>query len=312
MTHLPVLLREFVTAAAVRPGDKWIDGTFGRGGHSRALLQQGAYVLGLDQDPSSAIAAEAVKREWPEHFWWKQENFRNVKRCSEHFGWRAVQGILLDLGVSSPQLDEPQRGFSFRNDGPLDMRMNPQQATTAANLVNNSPDRELVQLFREHGDERDAKQIVRAIVGRRRERPFTTTLDLAEVVAHALPHRRATGVHPATKVFQALRIAVNEEHLALQEVLPQAVQLLAPSGKLAVISFHSGEDRYVKDFMRQHSDEYLDTPAHPNTLPNPDRMLNRPKRCLPSDEEMERNPRSRSARLRVASKLENRIKSESN
>ncbi|MCE0485220.1 MAG: 16S rRNA (cytosine(1402)-N(4))-methyltransferase RsmH [Methylacidiphilales bacterium] len=298
--HIPVLLAEVLAAARVWGGQRWVDGTFGRGGHSRALLERGALVLGLDQDSAAAEAARALEARWPETFRWKQRNFRELKTCVTEHGWDRVDGVLLDLGVSSPQFESPARGFSFRAEGPLDMRMDTRGGQTAADLVNELSEEELSKLFYEHGGEREARRVVRAIAARRRRAPFRTTTDLAAVVAEALPRRRAGGIHPATKVFQALRIAVNREEEALLAALPQAVEIMNPGAVLAVISFHSGEDRVVKQFMREHSAEWLDTPARPNTVPNLHRHLLPPKRYLPGEEEIERNPRARSARLRVA------------
>ena len=298
--HEPVLLAEVLTAAKVQPGQRWIDGTLGRGGHSRALLEKGALVLGLDQDGEAAEAARALEARWPESFKWKQQNFKNLKTCSTEHGWAKVDGVLLDLGVSSPQLERAERGFSFRMEGPLDMRMDRRGGATAADMVNGLSEGELSKLFYEHGGEREARRVARALAARRRVAPFRTTTDLAAVVAETLPHRRAGGVHPATKVFQALRIAVNREEEALLAALPQAVEIMNPGGVLAVISFHSGEDKAVKQFLRERSAEWLDTPRHPNTLPNPQHHLDRMKRYLPSEEEIAKNPRSRSARLRTA------------
>jgi 16S rRNA (cytosine1402-N4)-methyltransferase len=298
--HLPVLLAEVLAAAQVKPGDKWIDGTFGRGGHAQAFLERGANVLGLDQDDEAADAARALEARWPESFKWKQWNFKDLRICSTEHGWAKVDGVLLDLGVSSPQLERAERGFSFRVEGPLDMRMDRRSGPTAADLVNGLSEGELSKLFYEHGGEREARRVARALTARRRVAPFRTTTDLAAVVAETLPHRRVGGVHPATKVFQALRIAVNREEEALLAALPQAVEIMKPGGILAVISFHSGEDRVVKQFMRERSAEWIDTPGRPNTLPNPQRHLREMKRFLPSEEEIAKNPRARSARLRAA------------
>lgn len=305
--HIPVLLAEVLAAAQVQPGQRWIDGTFGRGGHAGALLEKGAWVLGLDQDDEAAEAARALEARWPETFRWRQENFKELKKCSYEHGWQTVHGVLLDLGVSSPQLDAPERGFSFRADGPLDMRMDRRAGPTAADLVNELSEEELTQIFYEHGGEREARRVVRALAARRRRALFRTTGDLAAVVAETLAHRRAGGIHPATKVFQALRIAVNGEQEALLAALPQAVEIMEPGGVLAVISFHSGEDKAVKQFLRERSSPWLDTPAHPNTLPNPQCHLRNMKRYLPTEEEIERNPRARSARLRTAIRNEEKI-----
>jgi 16S rRNA (cytosine1402-N4)-methyltransferase len=299
--HIPVLLAEVLAAARVQPGQRWVDGTFGRGGHSRALLEKGAAVLGLDRDGEAAEAARALEARWPGQFRWKQRNFKDLKTCCKEEGWDKVNGVLLDLGVSSPQLESPERGFSFRAEGPLDMRMDAEGGgPTAADLVNELSEEELTRLFYEQGGEREARRIVRALAARRRRAPFRTTTDLAVVVAETLPHRRAGGIHPATKVFQALRIAVNREQEALLAALPQAVEIMQPGAIMAVISFHSGEDRVVKQFLRERASEWLDTPKHPNTVPNPKHHLRDVRRYLPGEEEMEKNPRARSARLRVA------------
>jgi 16S rRNA (cytosine1402-N4)-methyltransferase len=299
--HVPVLLAEVLAAGKVQPGQRWVDGTFGRGGHSRALLEKGALVLGLDRDSAAAEAARALAARWPGKFTWKQRNFRELKTCCQEQGWDSVDGgILLDLGVSSPQLETPERGFSFRAEGPLDMRMDQGSGPTAADLVNELSEGELTKLFYEQGGEREARRVVRALAARRRRAPFRTTTDLAAVVAEALPHRRAGGIHPATKVFQALRIAVNREEEALLAALPQAVEIMHSGAVLEVISFHSGEDRVVKQFLRDRGSEWLETPRHPNTVPNPNFHLRNVKRYLPGDEEIEKNPRARSARLRVA------------
>jgi 16S rRNA (cytosine1402-N4)-methyltransferase len=305
--HVPVLLAEVLAAAKVQPGHRWIDGTFGRGGHARALLEKGALVLGLDQDGEAAEAARALEARWPENFRWKQRNFRELKTCCREQGWDQVDGILLDLGVSSPQLETPERGFSFRAEGPLDMRMDRSSGPTAADLVNELSEGDLTKLFYEQGGEREARRVVRALAARRRRAPFRTTTDLASVVAETLPHRRAGGIHPATKVFQALRIAVNREEEALLAALPQALEIMKPEAVLAVISFHSGEDRVVKQFLRERGSEWLDTPKHPNTVPNPNHHLRNVKRYLPSEGEIQKNPRARSARLRVAIRNEEPI-----
>ena len=305
--HVPVLLAEVMAAARVQPGERWIDGTFGRGGHSSALLERGAQVLALDRDGDAEPAARALEARWPGRFEWKQRNFEDLKTCCQEHGWSDVDGVLLDLGVSSPQLETAQRGFSFQADGPLDMRMDRSGGRTAADLVNELSEEELADIFYEHGGEREARRVVRALAARRRTAPFRTTGELAAVVAQTLPHRRAGGVHPATKVFQALRIAVNREQEALLAALPQAVEIMKSGARLAVISFHSGEDRVVKNFMRERGAEWLETPAHPNTVPNPRHHLRDVKRFLPSEEEINRNPRSRSARLRVAIRNEESV-----
>jgi 16S rRNA (cytosine1402-N4)-methyltransferase len=302
--HTPVLLEAFLSATRPGPGQRWIDGTFGRGGHTRALLAAGAEVLGLDRDEAAAEAAEAVGREWPGKFRWIRRNFAELEECGREAGWEEIDGVLLDLGVSSPQLDTAERGFSFRLDGPLDMRMDRREGVTAAQLVNEATEEELAKIFYEYGDEKHGRRIARAITARRQRRPFVATQDFAEVVAGAVGRTRAKRIHPATAVFQALRIAVNREREALLAALPQATRIMKAEGTLAVISFHSGEDRVVKGYMREHAAQWLDTPEHPQSFRNPQCYFSRVERFLPTEEEMERNPRARSARLRVARRNE--------
>lgn len=298
--HEPVLYRELFEAVAITEGDQWVDGTFGRGGHTRGLLERGARVLALDRDEEAERAAAGMVQEWPGRLMFRRANFSEFARCCDEAGWSTVEGVLLDLGSSSPQFDQAERGFSFRQEGPLDMRMDRRSGLTAAEIVNTWSEHDLAKIFNEHGDEKESRRIARAIVARRQMEPFRVTVDLAKTVADTIPWRRAVGVHPATKVFQALRIVVNGEQEALMSVLPQAMQRLKPGGVLAVISFHSGEDRVVKYFMKEHSQENLDLPSAPIPVPNPKRFFNRVKRYLPGEEEVSRNPRARSARLRVA------------
>jgi 16S rRNA (cytosine1402-N4)-methyltransferase len=303
--HEPVLLREFLEAAAVKPGDRWVDGTFGRGGHTGALLERGAAVLALDRDAEAEPAAAALAEKWPGQLMWKKNNFSNLKECSRKHGWERVSGVLIDLGVSSPQIETARRGLSFSLNGPLDMRMDQSEETmNAAHLVQALEERELARIFYEYGGERESRRVARVIVERRQRNPILTTQDLAEIVAAALGRRRARGIHPATKVFQALRIAVNREQEALLAVLPQAAEILETNGMLAAISFHSGEDRVVKDFLRRHSGEWLDTPVAPQSFRNPVCYFSEVRRYLPTAAEMERNPRSRSARLRTGRRNE--------
>ncbi|PTX97634.1 16S rRNA (cytosine(1402)-N(4))-methyltransferase [Verrucomicrobia bacterium LW23] len=309
--HLPVLLRPFLEAAKPRTGTRWIDGTFGRGGHTAPLLEEGALVLGLDQDETSRPAAIELAERYPGQLTWMRDNFRNITLACREVGWTTVHGILLDLGVSSPQLDVADRGFSLRHDGPLDMRMDRRRPLTAATLVNESDEAELARIFYEYGDEKFSRQVARAIV---RHRPLHSTLALAELVKQSVPHPRGKraggggkGVHPATRIFQALRIAVNDELGVLREVLPQAAALLEPGGLLCVISFHSGEDKLVKDYLNKHASPWLDTPKFPNTLPNPEQYFERALRHMPDAEEEAANPRCRSARLRIGVRNANPI-----
>jgi 16S rRNA (cytosine1402-N4)-methyltransferase len=302
--HEPVLVPAFMEAASPGPGQRWVDGTFGRGGHSSALLEAGAEVLALDRDASAEARARELEQRWKGRFRWRKANFSEMEEICSEEGWSPVDGVLLDLGISSPQVDVAERGFSFRQEGPLDMRMDQSQGLTAAMVVNEQEESELSRIFYEFGDEECSRRIARAIVARRAGAPFRTTLELADVVSQAVPARRARGIHPATKVFQALRIYVNAEKEALMSVLPAAVRLLRPRGALAVISFHSGEDKAVKNFMRAHAAAYLDTPRVPQSVPNPEHWFAKVKRLMPDAQETERNPRARSARLRIAWKKE--------
>ena len=303
-THLPVLLEAFLERTAPRPGQRWVDGTFGRGGHARMLLERGCQVLAMDRDAEALAAAASLQAQFPQPMKLVQSDFREIApRCAE-LGWDRVDGILLDLGVSSPQFDDAGRGFSFRHQAPLDMRMDRRQELTAALIVNRWDEEDLANCFYELAEERDSRRIARAIVRRRTERPIETTTDLAEVVAEAIPHRKGKKIHPATQVFQALRMAVNGEREALDEVLPAATALLAPGGALAVISFHSGEDRKVKAFFKDRSRPCLETPDFAPAQANPDYLFSRVERSLPGEAELAANPRARSARLRVAWKRE--------
>ncbi|WP_322512281.1 16S rRNA (cytosine(1402)-N(4))-methyltransferase RsmH [Chloroflexus sp.] len=294
--HTPVLLAEVVAALAPRPGGRYLDATVGGGGHALAVLQAaqpGGMLLGIDADPDALAAtaerlAEAGLRQQAVL---RHGSFADLAALATEAGFTAVDGILFDLGVSSYQLDTPERGFSFAADGPLDMRLDPTQGLTAADLVNRLSERELADILFQYGEEHAARRIARAIVERRRAQPFQRTADLAAVVARAVGGRHGR-IHPATRTFQALRIAVNQELDRLAVALPQAVALLAPGGRLAVISFHSLEDRIVKQFLR--------TEAAGET---PRLALITKKPVVASDAEVAANPRARSAKLRVAARV---------
>ncbi len=299
-SHAPVLLEAFLRHAEPQSGARWIDATFGRGGHTAALLERGCSVLAFDRDAEAIAAAAALEAVWPNRMCAMRSDFSEMTaRCGEA-GWEAADGILFDLGVSSPQFDDPARGFSFRYEAPLDMRMDQRQETTAASIVNGMEEGPLADLFYHLGGERQSRRIAKAIVRRRESRPIETTTDLAEVVAAASPRRRGEKIHPATQIFQALRMAVNREVEALEEALPAATALLRPGGVLAVISFHSGEDRIVKHYLRDRSRRTLETPSFAPEAVNPDFCFDRVERVLPDDAETAANPRARSARLRLA------------
>ncbi|MFM8928439.1 MAG: 16S rRNA (cytosine(1402)-N(4))-methyltransferase RsmH [Betaproteobacteria bacterium] len=303
--HVTVLLEEAVQALAVQPSGAYVDGTFGRGGHSRRILQalgpQGRLVA-FDKDPDAlAAAAQAGTRVADPRFSICHASFAQMRGCLADLGIHAVNGILLDLGVSSPQIDTPQRGFSFRFDAPLDMRMDTTRGPTAADFLASADERRIAQVIRDYGEERFALPIAKAIVARRESgRPIRTTLELSELVARAVKTREP-GQDPATRTFQALRIQVNAELEELEQGLAAALDLLAPVGRLAVISFHSLEDRIVKQFIARESREVVDRRA---LLAPPKAMrLQALGRIRPTDEEVAHNPRSRSAILRVAQRL---------
>ncbi len=292
--HTPVLYQQVLSALDPQPGCRIIDGTVGAGGHAEGILERSApsgQLLGLDRDPVALPLAQQRLARFGTRFQLRQGSFADLRAHAAAVGWQAVDGVLLDLGLSSMQLADSQRGFSFRADGRLDMRFDPGQELDAAELVNRLPEPELADLIARYGEDPRARRIARAIVA---ARPLHTTTELALVVARAV-RSRGSRLHPATRTFQALRIAVNEELTALERVLPQAVELLAPGGRLVVIAFHSLEDRLVKRFCREAS---LSSDGRPARLR---RITRKPLR--PEPEEVEQNPRARSARLRVAEKI---------
>ena len=295
--HRPVLLAEVLEALAPRPGQLIVDGTFGAGGYARAFLEQGAEVAAFDRDPAARAYAAALAQ--PGRLRLTHDRFSTM---AEHLGEAAADGVALDLGVSSMQLDEPGRGFSLMRDGPLDMRMG-SDGPTAAELVNEAAPAELARIFRDYGEERQARRIVGAIVRRRAEQPFTRTLDLAEVVERALGGRRGAKLHPATRVFQALRIAVNAELEELEQGLVAAERVLRAGGRLAVVSFHSLEDRIVKTFLTERAGRVAGGSRHAPPLakgPAPSFELIFNGAHGPTEAEAAANPRARSAKLRAA------------
>ena len=306
--HTPIMEAEIIDA--LRAADpavvRLIDGTVGGGGHTLALLRAGInQALCMDLDESAIARAKARLAEFSERVSLVHSSYTNMANAAGALGWPAVDAILLDLGLSSLQLDDPARGFSFRFDAPLDMRFDRVHGeTTAQDLVNNLPAADLAALFFRYGEERQARRIAGAIVERR---PIQSTRQLAELVARvkARPARGPARIHPATKVFQALRIAVNGELDAIERVLPLAVELLRPGGRLAVISFHSLEDRIVKQCFREQATSRLAPPGMASMEERQARvrLVNR-KPITPAEEEIEANPRSRSAKLRVVEKLE--------
>ncbi len=295
--HTPVLLAEVLEALAPRPGQLIVDGTFGAGGYARAFLERGAEVAAFDRDPAARNYAAALASSGRLSL--TQDRFSTM---AQHLGEAAADGVALDLGVSSMQLDEPARGFSLMRDGPLDMRMGT-DGPTAAELVNEAEAGELARIFRDYGEERQARRIAGAIVRRRAEQPFARTLDLAEVVERALGGRRGAKLHPATRVFQALRIAVNAELEELEQGLAAAERVLKAGGRLAVVSFHSLEDRIVKTFLAERSGRVPGGSRHAPPLakgPAPSFELIFNGARGPTAAEAAANPRARSAKLRAA------------
>lgn len=304
--HKSVLLAEVLEALAPKPDGRYADGTIGGAGHAAAVLAASSpsgWLYGCDRDGAAVEAANLRLKEFAGRFEIRRGNY------SELAGWvpaGSCDGVLLDLGVSSPQLDVAERGFSFQNDGPLDMRMDARQPLTAAELVNTAAAEELARIFWEFGDERDSRRLARAIVHDRVLRPFKTTRQLAELIERISP-RHGRKAHPATKVFQALRIAVNDEMGSLERGLAGALKILKPGGRLAVITFHSLEDRAVKLFGRERSRDYtftgeVDVPEL--RVPRvPELKWVSRKAVLPAEPELVENPRSRSAQLRVMEKI---------
>ncbi|MCY3574347.1 MAG: 16S rRNA (cytosine(1402)-N(4))-methyltransferase RsmH [Chloroflexi bacterium] len=306
MTHIPVLLDETIVALmpdGVAPA-RLVDGTVGAGGHSQALLEAGAgRLLGCDLDAQALRIARQVLGGHSERTNLFHGSYLQMADYARELGWPAVDAILLDLGLSSLQLDDPVRGFSFRYAARLDMRFDTTSDSSAQDLVNTLPAGELARLLFHYGEERHARRIARAIVA---ARPVCTTRELADLIAAALPaaSRRASRIHPATRSFQALRIAVNAELVAIERVIPIAVDLLRAGGRLAIISFHSLEDRIVKKAFRELAENRIAPPGMASLGERRARirLVNR-KPIIPSQAEIQRNPRSRSAKLRIAEKL---------
>ena len=306
--HITVLLDEAVEALAVRADGCYLDGTFGRGGHSRLILEQlGAdgHLLGFDKDPLAIATGQALAAE-DGRFVIVQRSFAELGDELQVRGLAGkVSGVLLDLGVSSPQLDDPERGFSFMHDGPLDMRMDPSRGVSAAEWIASASEEDIARAFKEYGEERFAKRMARAVVLRRAEQPFTRTADLAQILTVANPAWEK-GKNPATRAFQGLRIQINNELGDLERGLEAAMDALEIGGRLSVISFHSLEDRIVKQFMRRHVKGEADN--LPRDLPvrlapfvPRLKLIGKPQYA--GDAELKANPRSRSAVLRVAEKL---------
>ena len=304
--HRPVMVAEVVDALRPRLGGRYADGTVGGGGHAAAMLAESSptgWLSGCDRDGAAVEAAKRRLAEFAGRFEIRQGNFADL---GEWVPAGSCDGVLMDLGVSSPQVETAERGFSFQQDGPLDMRMDRQQPLTAADLVNTASAEELAKMFWDFGDERESRRFARAIANDRETRPFKTTRRLAELIEHLSP-RRGRKTHPATKIFQALRLAVNDEIGSLKRGLAAALTILKPGGRLAVITFHSREDRVVKEFGRARAQDYtftggVDVPELRKPQAPELKWLAR-KAVKPGEAEVAENPRSRSAQLRVMEKL---------
>ncbi len=303
--HQPVLLEEAVEGLSIKPDGSYLDGTFGRGGHSRAILAglsgQGR-LFSLDRDPEAVAAGRELAKQ-DARFLIEQGNFAEMERFVLQWGMEeGLDGILLDLGVSSPQLDDPERGFSFMSEGPLDMRMNPSQGVSAAEWLNEAPEREMARVFWEYGEERLARRIARSIAMTRQQQRLETTDQLAQLIEGTVG-RREKNKHPATRCFQAIRIHINNELGSLKKGLTAAIRWLRPGGRLVVISFHSLEDRLVKRTIREAARPGVvrrNIPQHPALTPS---LKAVGKAIRPNERELSANPRSRSAVMRIAEKL---------
>jgi len=300
--HAPVLLKQVIAALKPKVGDVIIDATFGAGGYTRAILTEGAEVIGLDRDPTVRVHADKVAADYPDRFQLIQTPFGELSDAFAETGKPQLDGAVFDIGVSSMQLDQAERGFSFMRDGPLDMRMS-DTGETAADIVNSWDHGPLAHIFKQYGDERQSGRVATAILRRRIEQPFSRTLDLAEVVEKALGGRRGAAIHPATRVFQALRIAVNDELGQLERGLEAAEASLAPGGRLVVVTFHSLEDRIVKAFLTERTGNSPGGSRHAPVAvetrkPSFDLMFKGAQEA--EEDELAANPRARSARLRAA------------
>ena len=308
LSHKPVLLEECIQALNIRPDGVYLDGTLGRAGHSREIARRlaGGRLICVDRDQAALDAAQERLRDWMDKVTLVHSNFDRLDEILDKLSLPGVDGMLFDLGVSSPQLDDGARGFSYRTDAPLDMRMDQSEGLTAAQVVNTWPQEELRRILTQYGEERYAPSIAAAIVRRRQERPIETTLELVDVIKSGMPARALKEKqHPAKRSFQAIRIAVNDELSSVDRMIQAAVPRLNQGGRLAVITFHSLEDRIVKTGLAAFAKGCICPPDFPVCVcgRTPDIQLISRKPILPTAEEIEENPRARSAKLRAAEKL---------
>lgn len=307
--HVSVLLEEAMAGLNLNPDGVYVDCTLGGAGHSSEILRRTApsgKLIGLDQDPIALKAARERLTEFGDRVTTVQSNFTGLANVLQNLGIEQVDGVLYDLGVSSPQLDNPERGFSYMHNAPLDMRMSPENPTTAKDLVNTLSEAELTKIIQDFGEERWAKRIAQFIVNERAQKEIITTYDLVETIKKAVPAgARREGPHPAKRTFQALRIAVNNELGILQDSFIDAVRCLKPGGRICVITFHSLEDRITKDLFKHLAAGCICPPSLPvcNCNKKKEVKIITRKPILPSKEELEQNPRARSAKLRIAEKL---------
>ena len=306
--HVPVLLQECIEGLRLRPDGIYVDGTLGRGGHSAVIAEKltTGRLIGIDRDQAAIDEAGERLRPWADRVTLVRDNFRNLGAILDGLGIQKADGMLFDLGVSSPQLDDPSRGFSYMADAPLDMRMDKSDTLTAYELVNSWEEAELRRIFFEYGEERYSGRIAGAIARRRAERPIETTLELVDVIKSAMPTAALREKqHPAKRCFQAIRIAVNDELGSLRDMLDTALDRLTPGGRLCVISFHSLEDRIVKSAIRARENGCTCPPDFPVCVCGFKKTVESVTRkpITPSERELEENPRSRSAKLRIAQRL---------
>lgn len=306
--HVSVLLEACIDALEIRENGDYVDCTLGGGGHSEAILEKlpEGRLAGIDQDRDALAAATSRLKRFGDHFYPVHSNFVHIKNVIEDLGWPGVDGILIDLGVSSYQLDEAERGFSYMNEGLLDMRMDQTQSLTAEEVINTYSEKSLYEVIRDYGEEKWASRIAKFIVEARRQAPIKKTSELVSIIKAAIPSKaRQDGPHPAKRTFQAIRIEVNDELGIIEKTIRDGVETLKPGGRMAIITFHSLEDRIVKQTFKDLSTACICPPEFPVCVCNRKAIVKTITRkpILPSEEELEYNPRARSAKLRIAEKL---------